>query len=57
MAELAIDKLRFFIRDEADRQRSSIWFAHHRGNDVYVGERQMERQMGSDTILKSINRV
>lgn len=37
VADLKIDKFRFFIRDEEDRQRSSVWFAHHRGNDVYVG--------------------
>lgn len=37
VAEPKIDKFRFFIRDDEDRRRSSVWFVHHRGNDVYVG--------------------
>ncbi len=36
MTELKIDKFRFFVVDEEDRQRSSLWFAHHSKNDVYV---------------------
>ena len=36
MINRTIDKFRFYIRDEADRQRSSVWFAHHDGDDVYI---------------------
>jgi hypothetical protein len=36
MTDRRIDKFRFYIRDETDRQRSSVWFAHHDGDDVYI---------------------
>lgn len=36
-----LDALRFYVKDEQDRPRSSLWRAFHHGDDVYIAPRNI----------------